>query len=662
MTKQGYFSCFGYVPRSDTKNPFQALSPYKLRVGIGVLCLILTNVVAQSIPWVVKWTVEAITGQGGDSRTLPMLCTLLVGMALLQGVIRVGSRLQIFNAGRDAEYDLRRSLFSRLCQLDGNFYRRYRTGDLMSRLTNDLSSVRALYGPGILHVVNTVFAYAVALPLMIHIDPWLTLWSLVPYVVLLAGARLFARGIYNRSKDMQVSLASMTTTVQENLVGIRELKNYSLESHRNQLFGESSRVYLDQAMRLARWRAGLIPFVGLGAGASVVVALWLGGTKVIQGQITLGDLVAFNLYVGLLAWPTMAIGWMMSLWHRGRASWERLQDILGERSALEVEEIQNTKYETRNRERGTGTGHGERGVGHGERGVGNEERGVGHGERGVENEERGVENEERGVGHGERGVEIEGEGSGLDIEVRELRVGFGDKEVLKGISLQVPAGSLCAVVGRVGCGKTTLAEALARLLVVPDGSLLVGGEDVNRLPVEWVRAQVAYAPQSAFLFSISIGDNISLGLDAGIDPASEEARQRIQRAVRAAGLEPDLEGFTDGLDTVVGERGLSLSGGQRQRVALARALVTDRPILILDDSLSSVDSGTEKRILGQLQEVLRGRTAILISHRLSALQHARQVVVLEQGRVAEVGRHEELLEAGGIYAELYRKQVLRELR
>ena len=402
---------------------------------------------------------------------------------------------------------------------------------------------------------------------------------------------------------MQVSLAAMTANVQENLAGVRELKNYVLEEQRASLFGDRSAEYLDQAMRLARWRAGLIPFVGIGAGASLVVSLWLGGREVIQGNLTLGDLVAFNLYVGLLAWPTMAIGWMLSLWHRGIASWHRLDEILSERSRLETSAAD--------------TGEGE--------------------------------------------LRAEPQGEGVDIEVTDLRVSFGHKEVLGGVSFQVPARSLCAVVGRVGCGKTTLAEALARLLVIPGGTVRLGGRDVTTMPVEWTRDQIAYAPQSAFLFSISIRDNIALGLERHVDPRSDEARQRIEQAVKAAGLEVDLEGFSQGLDTVVGERGLSLSGGQRQRVALARALVCHRPILILDDSLSSVDSGTEKRILGQLRAVLEGRTAILISHRLSALQHAQQVVVLDEGHVAEAGTHEDLLEAGGLYSELYRKQVLAEL-
>ena len=583
------------------ENPFSPLAPYRRGVVAGILCLLVTNVLAQAIPWVVKWTVEAITGAAQGADTVSRLCTLVLALTVVQAGVRILSRVMIFNAGRDAEYDLRRSLFTRLCQLDSAFYRSFRTGDLMSRLTNDLGSVRALYGPGVLHVVNTVFAYAVALPLMLRIDPRLTLWSLLPYLALLVGARAFARGIYARSKSVQVSLAAMTTTVQENIAGIRELKNYGLEAERGELFERSSEQYLDESMRLVRWRSALVPFVGVGAGASLVVALWAGGAEVIAGRLTLGDLVAFNLYLGLLAWPTMAIGWMLSLWHRGVAAWHRLQEILQQRSALEVA--------------------------------------------------LGDDQDEAAAP----------QGAPPALEARGLTVRLGDAEVLRDVSFTVAPGTVCAIVGRVGSGKTVLAEALARLVVVPDGSLLVDGQDVNALAVDRVRSLVAYAPQTAFLFSVSIDDNIALGLEPGLARESEQARQRVEAAVRAAGLTPDLASFPDGLKTMVGERGLSLSGGQRQRVALARALVTRRPVLILDDSLSSVDASTEERILSQLRQVLSGRTALLISHRLSALQTADQVIVLDRGRLVETGRHDDLLEAGGVYAELYRRQLISEL-
>ena len=594
------------TPGRHPRHPLGYLARYRLQVLLGVACLVVVNGLAQATPWVVKWIIEGLTAGSRPH----WLVALLLGMAVTQGGIRILSRVFIFNAGREAEYDLRATLFARFCQLNGQFYRSYRVGDLMSRLTNDLSSVRALYGPGVLHIVNTVFAYGVGLPMMLRIDPWMTLWALAPYAVLLLGTRFFARGIYGRSQEMQASLAGMTSTVQENLSGIRELKSHRLEEQRAQGFGEASAHYLDRAMRLAGWRAGLIPFMGVGAGVSIVVSLYLGGSRVIDGQLSLGDLVAFNLYLGLLAWPTMAIGWMLSLWQRGISAWHRLVEIIEQQSALEVVL-------------------------------------AGVGGRGRD-------------GEGDRVSGVGGRGA-PEIEVRGLTVRLGDKDVLKDVSFTIPAGTVCAVVGRVGSGKSTLAEALARLLEIPPGAIFVGGEDVTRLEVGGLRDRVAYAPQSAFLFSRSIRENVAMGLAPGLDPAAGEGAARVEQAVRLAGLEPDMDAFPDGLETVVGERGLSISGGQRQRIALARALAAHRPVIILDDSLSAVDAETEKQILQGLGGVLQGRTGMLISHRLSALRHADQVVVLDGGRVAEAGGHEELLERGGLYADLYRKQLLSEL-
>jgi ATP-binding cassette subfamily B protein len=535
---------------------------------------------------------KAIDTMGKGERGVGLLALLVAGLAVSQALARITSRILIFNAGRDAEYQLRRTLFAHLCRLDGAFYGRYRTGDLMSRLTNDLASVRALYGAGVLHGINTVFAYAIALPLMLQIDVTLTLAALAPYPVLLLGARHFARGIYQRSHALQRSLATMTADVQEDLAGIRELKTYRLEQRRSAAFGRSSAEYLKEGIRLAAWRAGMLPFVGLGAGASLVLVLWLGGQRVIEGpDLTLGDLVALNLYVGLLAWPTMAVGWMVSLWQRGAAAWSRLRELLEQRPELSADPADHHTAPP-----------------------------------------------------------------AMGLELRGLTVDFAGNPVLRGVDLLVAEGTLCGVVGKVGAGKSTLAQAVARLIDVPAGTVFFGGVDAADLSLGAVRARIAYAPQDAFLFSSSIRENIAYGLDDELAPAERDTR--LADAVRAAGLEPDLGQLPEGLDTVVGERGIALSGGQRQRVALARALVAGSPLLILDDSLSSVDAETEREILANLRRVLRGTTALLISHRLSALQHADQVAVLDQGRVVEVGRHEELLGREGLYAQLYRRQLL----
>jgi len=587
------------VPPSG--HPLRYLARHGWWVGGGVLCLVGTNLMAQAIPWAVKQTIEGI--EHGDGSHIRMLTLVILGLALGQALIRIPSRILIFNAARQAEYRLRAMLFACLCQADRGFYRRFRVGDLMSRLTSDLTSVRALYGPGVLHVANTLFAYAVALPLMTRIDPGLTLWALLPYSLLLLGARSFARGIHNRSQQMQVCLADMTSNVQEDLAGIREVKLHNAESLRAEHFARASGDYLHQAMRLANWRAGLIPFVGLGSGASLVIVLWIGGSKVIAGTLSLGDLVAINLYVGMLAWPTMSIGWILSLWQRGIASWHRLLEIAAADGPLRVDhQAQPT-----------------------------------------------------------------GAAAPPTIELRDLSVSIDQRRVLDRIQLTIPAGTLCAVVGRVGSGKTTLVEAIARLLEVPAATLFIDGADVTTMSVERVRSLMAYAPQTAFLFSATVRDNVAYGLPASITDENQR-EERIRWAVQIAGLGPDLDRFPGGLDTLVGERGISLSGGQRQRIALARALVADRPVLLLDDSLSSVDADTERQILERLMSstpggsssgALEDRTVILVSHRLSALQHAHQVLVLDRGAVAQIGSHAELLaRSDGIYASLYRQQLL----
>lgn len=584
---------------SHQSHPLRYLAQYRGQVATGILCLILTNVCAQAVPWVVKHAIETMGSQSPDaSHRLDLWVLLLGGLTLGQAGVRIVSRIMIFNAGRDAEYSIRNTIFAHLCQLDGGFYRRFTTGDLMSRLTNDLASVRALYGVGVLHIVNTLCAYAVALPLMLGIDPTLTFWALMPYPILLLGARAFARGIYGRSRDQQLALAAMTESVQEDLAGIREVKGYQLEERRGQRFTDRSLSYLDSAVRLARWRAGMLPFVGVGVGSSIVLILWLGGTKVVNGELSLGDLVAMNLYVGLLAWPTMSIGWMLSLWQRGISAWQRIGDILSAEPALsDDDEILNRKATAP-------------------------------------------------------------EGSAL--RVRNLNVSIDGSPILTDVSFDVPEGSLCAIVGRVGAGKTTLAEALARLLPIPPASIYLGDVDITQLPLADVRGKIAYAPQDPFLFSASISENIAMGLSEAPSLSAAERTALIEKACGAAGLDGDLKGLPQGLQTVVGERGIALSGGQRQRTALARALISDRSLLLLDDSLSAVDAETERLILSGLKEVIRGRTAILISHRLSALQHADQVVVLENGRVAEIGSHEELLAKESIYSELYRRQILLE--
>ncbi|MBW2731405.1 MAG: ABC transporter ATP-binding protein [Deltaproteobacteria bacterium] len=586
-------------PLPPQSNPLRFLARYRGQLALGILCLLVTSSLGQTIPYLIKHAVDVIeghltTGRAGSAHqqtSLWIFPALVALFALGQAAMRIFSRVLIFNAGRQGEYHLRGMLFAHLCRLDAAFYRSFHTGEIMSRLTNDLAAVRALFGAGVLYTTNTVFAYAVALPLMLSIDPSLSLLALTPYPILLLGARAFARGIYQRSRQQQEALAHMTSTLQEDLAGIRELKSYRLEPIRAEAFRRESQGYLRHALRLAMWRSGMLPFVGAGTGASLVILLWVGGNRVIEGSLGLGDLVALNLYVTLLAWPTMAIGWMISVWQRGTAAWHRLQSILEARAELEDDPAAH------------------------------------------------------GPSMGSSGVQLRLEGLTLEV---------GGRKVLNNINLGVRAGEILGVVGRVGSGKTLLIEAVARLLDVPPGVLYVGGEDATTLSLSATRRKIAYSPQDPFLFSATIRENILYGLDE--TPPSLEAS--LEEVVRAAGLETDIAHFPAGLDTMVGEHGVTLSGGQRQRVALARALVSQRPVLLLDDSLSAVDTETEREILRCLRQVLNERTVLLVSHRISALRHTDQIVVLENGSVAERGTHDQLIAAEGIYSLLYQEQLL----
>jgi len=491
------------------------------------------------------------------------------------------------------------------------YFRANPTGDVMSRLTNDVQTVRAMWGAGLLNLVNTAFAFASVLIMMFRVDWVLTLWALLPYPVIYVVGQMMGKRIYKRSQAVQAELGALSSALQEDLGGVQLIKNYGLEDVRRAKFRTASLRLLDRNMALARTRLALPLLAGIVAIGTLIV-LWVGGNRVIAGQLPVESLIAFSLYVGRLVWPTLALGWMLSLVQRGRASWSRLVSLLDRPSQLRD---------------GDGPPLTEGGPG--------------------------------------------------TLELRGLTIRAGERLLLDGVTATMAAGTVTAIVGRTGAGKSTLTDALCRLCEVPAGMIFLDGRDLTTLPLASLRAAVGYAPQEAFLFSTTIADNIAMGygggrslpraradeleqvgarLDDGPD-GDPLADARVTRAARAAGLERDLAAMPEGLGTIVGERGITLSGGQRQRVALARAIAAERRVLILDDSLSSVDAETEKVILGHLTEVMRGRTSILISHRVAAVKTADQILVLDQGHIVERGSHAELLASGGLYAELYHSQL-----
>jgi ATP-binding cassette subfamily B protein len=418
--------------------------------------------------------------------------------------------------------------------------------------------------------------------MLARIDVELTLFALIPYPVVMLVARAFVSRIFKLARAVQDQTGELTASLQDDLAGIQVVKTYTLEEARGRRFGGLARGYLEKSMALVTARGLFMPLFGALGSIGVVIALWVGGRKVAAGELTLGALVAFQAYLILLAWPALAIGWIMTMLQRGMAAYGRISRVLDE-----VPTIQD-----------------------------------GAGPPLAPEEARGA------------------------LELRGLTIRHEGRAVLEDVSLQVAPGSRVAIVGPVGGGKSTLVDAIPRLVEVPAGAVFVDGRDVTTLPLASLRSLVGYAPQEAVLFSATIRENIAFGGPG--DPAV---------AAERAGLARDLAAFPEGLETRVGERGVTLSGGQRQRVALARALAADPRILLLDDSLSSVDTQTEKEILAGLEAASRGRTTILISHRLSAVSTCDHIFVIDDGRLVDHGTHAELLARPGPYADLYREQL-----
>jgi len=588
---------------------------YRARLAGGIACLVTATTLVMTIPWLFKRVVDAIeTGEGVWA--IGRLLALVVVIAVAQGVVRTLSRALIFNVGRDVELELRNDLFKHLETLPLGFYQERQVGDLMSRLVNDVNAVRMLLGPGVLNFVNTPVYYVYGLAIMLSIDARLTVGALAVYPIALYFVKRMSGLLMQRTLLVQQGLATLSTRVQENLAGIHVVKAYAAEDRETAAFAEENRRFQATSLDLARTRGIIGPIMNSVGGVGALVVLWYGGSLVVSGRLSIGDLVAFIGYLNLLAWPTMALGWMISVLQRGRAAMQRLNELFSVEPAI-------------------------------------------------------AEPEAATVPAGFRG----------EIELRGVTFrhpGSSGAPALRDVDLTIPAGRTVAVVGRTGAGKTSLVQLLPRLFDVEAGSVRLDGHDVRDLPLAWLRRHVGLVPQSPFLFSRTIRENVAFALDGdlhgaaagggggnGAEPgggatngAEPDIAARVAWAVEAAGLTRDLADMPHGLETVVGERGITLSGGQKQRVTLARTLAAAPGILVLDDALSSVDAATERRILDHLRGFFAERTTLLVAHRLTTVKEADVIVVLDEGRVVEMGAHDALLARGGVYAELFRERAL----
>jgi ATP-binding cassette subfamily B protein len=518
----------------------------------------------------------------------------VLGISVSAGMMMFLARWFIIGASRKIERQMRSDFLQKIQSLTPSFYHNNRTGDLITRFASDIESVRMLIGPGIMYPGTTCFTTGLALYKMYTINAELANYLLGPVIVLLLYVNYNTRFMHHFFKMAQEVYSSMSAVLQENFSGIRVIKAYTQEESEAKRFAQLNREHVDWKLKQVNMRGKLFPFMKFIASAGSLLILWIGGIKVINGTLDIGDLIAFTLYLGYLMWPIIALGWIINVIHRGMASWRRLHavmvvepEILDSPNALNFPDIRG------------------------------------------------------------------------GVEFRNLTFAYGenDSPILQNLSFKIKAGETLAVVGPTGSGKSTIVNVLLHLYPIPPGTVFIDGKDVNDLSLETVRDSIAYVSQDVFLFSDSVRSNILFGSNEMSEDVLEPA---MMEAAAHAQLAAEIDSFPEGYETEVGERGITLSGGQKQRTGIARALILRRPILILDDCLSNVDANTEEEILSSLTKIMKNRTTIMISHRISTIKHADQIIVLDDGKIVEEGNHEQLVSHDGIYARMYNRQLLEE--
>jgi len=595
----------GLPERPQGVPPGRRLLGYILRYRqsfiLGFACVIVATSITLAGPWVLKYAIDDLH-RGVTMQKVRLYAGVLLLLAAVGGLFRFLMRRIIVGASRDLEYDLRNDFFAALQRLDQGYFHRHRTGDLMSRATNDLNAVRMMIGPAVMYTSSTVLTFVIAVVVMLSIDPWLTLIALIPLPFVSIVVHYFGSAIHHRFERIQEQFSDLSAITQESLAGVRVVRAYRQEASEIDRFRRGNEEYVRRNQSLIQLQGMYYPSMGLLMGVGALLVLWLGSRRVVAGSMSVGELVAFNAYLMMLGWPMIAFGWVTNLLQRGMASWKRMLAVLDVEPAIRDSPDAAASL-----------------------------------------------------------PEIRGA-----IEFRHLTFAYGSEPTLQDISLTIPAGTTTAIVGATGSGKSTLLSLLPRLNNPPPGTVFIDGIDVREVPLAVLRGAIGFVPQEPFLFSASVADNIALGVQGDREerrqgvPGDRGSAEAVRRAAAVARLDKDLADLPNGYETMVGERGITLSGGQKQRTAIARAVIVDPRILILDDALSAVDTYTEEEILQRLSDVMRQRTSIIVSHRISTVRNADQIVVLDRGRIAERGTHDQLLRRDGLYADLYRKQLLEE--
>ncbi|MBK5259540.1 MAG: ABC transporter ATP-binding protein [Thermoanaerobaculia bacterium] len=557
-----------------------------MSLTLGALCVVGSAVFSLLKPMIIGNAVNQLA-QAVSRGTMVRYGLLLVGAAAIEGVFLYLQRSIIIGASRRIEFDMRNDFYGHLQRLPLRFYQEQRTGDLMSRATNDLASVRMLIGPAVMHAFSSLLVVTGAFVMMLRIDRNMALLSLMAVPVVAGLVKFFGQRIHVRFRAVQDYFGDISARVQENLSGVRVVRAFTQEDNEIATFKRMNREYVERNRSLIRLSAMFYPALHALIGLMFVLIFFLGSRKIIAGQFTIGSFVAFQFYLGRMIWPLIALGWVINLFQRGMASMQRLTEIWNEQGASEAES-------------GLAGAHAIRG----------------------------------------------------ELEIRDLTFSYGGAHsALRHVNLRVQPGQTIGILGRTGSGKSTLLSLVTRTFEPPHGTIFIDGRPIETIPMRQLREWIGVVPQESFLFSESIAENIRFG-------RAEASADEVSHAAELAGLTSDVAAFPNGLETVIGERGITLSGGQKQRTAIARALVREPAILILDDSLSAVDTSTEERILSALRKVRKGRTVLIVSHRVSSVKDADHIIVLEDGTIVERGNHEALIAKDGYYADLYRRQTI----
>ncbi len=578
---------------------FRPLFPYMRRYRRdfiwGGIAAVLSNAIWILFPQVIRVAIDDLN-HGVTQQKIMLYAGLLIGISVAKGIFLFLTRWIIIGISREIEFDLRNDLFRHLERQPAGYFQEHRTGDIMARMTNDLNAVRMLLGPAIMYSANTVLFSVGALFFLLRISPFLTLVALVPLPLASILVQALGRRIHDRFERIQAMYSEISAQAQENFSGARLVRAFVQEEAQIDSFEKANQENIRRGLRLVQLMGMLWPTLEFVLGLAGAITLLAGGHEVLTHRISVGDFVAFNVYMVMLTWPIIALGWVVNLVQRGSASVIRIDELLADKPAIDDAAADPAIPQD---------------------------------------------------------FRLQGE-----IEFRDLSFAYMDSagervEVLHSLSLKIPAGSSLAVVGPTGSGKSTLVNLIPRLYDAPPGSVLIDGRPIRDYPLHVLRANIGFVPQETFLFSETIRGNVAFGTQSATD-------DEVLEAAEAAHIRREFEEFPAGFATLVGERGITLSGGQKQRTAIARALLRDPRILILDDALSSVDTYTEEQILGELQRLMEGRTTIFISHRISTIRHADQIAVLVAGRIVELGTHDELIAKNGYYADLSQRQLLEE--